>query len=360
MNEKEEKLFFSLCNFMDEENTDIETLVAQNSSAQVLGELFLNRMQGIAFGRLKELNLLPKVNREFRNSLAMAYEQNIEKNKSYFICLEMLAKILKRKELEYAVLKGAVLCDLYPKGYRTSNDVDILIKPQDVTVLSSILFEAGFRQGYLRNGLFIPATRYDIIQSKMMRGETVPYIIEVNLPFMKFFEVDINFSLDYKTSDETVIDKMLEKTCCVPIGQNKLLTLYHNDFFVHLCCHLYKEATTLPWIEMKRDMTIYKFSDMYMFLSTMSTEAIVSMFDRAKEFDLCDVCACVILWTAQLFDIKNKDVLEIARNILKNDKSILNRVISPSDKKNYEYVNDNIKKRFFSKDRISLLKEVQK
>ena len=36
-----------------------------------------------------------------------------------------------------------------------------------------------------------------------------------------------------------------------------------EDFFLHLCAHLYKEATTLPWIEMHRDMTLYKYCDIY-------------------------------------------------------------------------------------------------
>lgn len=102
------------------------------------------------------------------------------------------------------MLKGAYLCAHYPDGYRTSNDVDLLVLPKDVTTIGNLLARSGFRQGNIRNGEFIPATRQEIIESKMMRGETVPYIKEVDLTFMKFFKVDINFSLDYKNGNGNV------------------------------------------------------------------------------------------------------------------------------------------------------------
>lgn len=45
----------------------------------------------------------------------------------------------------------------------------------------------------------------------MNRGETVPYILEADYPFMKFLEVDINFSLDYKPTDGESVRGMLQR-----------------------------------------------------------------------------------------------------------------------------------------------------
>lgn len=101
----------------------------------------------------------------------------------------------------------------------------------------------------------------------MMRGETVPYIKEVNLPGMQFLEVDINFSLDYKPGNVDLLEEMLNNSIVAKLGEYEVHTLRHEDFFVHLCSHLYKEATTLPWVEMMRDMTLYKYCDMYMLLN---------------------------------------------------------------------------------------------
>ena len=209
MRKNEQDFFVELCNFTDPDIEKLEELVNDCATPCVLGHIFFNRMQAVAYGTLKDVGLLNKVNREFRNSLASAYAQNVEKNDSFFACLKKLSGILINHLGKYAMLKGAVLCGLYPSGYRTSNDIDLLVRAKDVTDIGNTLSLAGFRQGNIKNGEFIPATRKEIIESKMMRGETVPYILEVNLPYMKYLEVDINFSLDYKNGDDTIIDKIL-------------------------------------------------------------------------------------------------------------------------------------------------------
>ena len=255
MREKEKQLFKALCKFKDKFT---EPSLIECATPNVLGHLFFHRMQGIAYGVLKENGFLGNVNREFRNSLGAAYEQNVQRNESFKKCISMLCEILNQDECKVAMLKGAYLCTHYPDGYRTSNDVDLLVHPKDVTAIGSRLFDAGFRQGNVRNGEFVAATRQEIIESKMLRGETVPYIKEVNLPFMKFFEVDINFSLDYKSGDEGTLSDMLSRVSIKNEKELSIPTLDDADFFIHLCTHLYKEATTLAWIKMHRDMTLYK------------------------------------------------------------------------------------------------------
>ena len=202
MTKKEKELFKSLCSF--KEHTFDKKLLSA-ATPNVLGHLFFNRMQAAAYGTLKKHGLVGAVNREFANSLKAAYEQNIEKNRDFFACVRYLGEILSDCGDKYAMLKGAYLCRLYPEGYRTSNDIDLLVKPEDVTEIGKRLSAAGFKQGNIRNGEFKAATRREIIESKMTRGETVPYIKEVGLPAMRFLEVDINFSLDYKPGDTGLV-----------------------------------------------------------------------------------------------------------------------------------------------------------
>lgn len=173
---------------------------------------------------------------------------------------------------KYAMLKGAYLCEVYPEGCRTSNDIDLLVKPEDVTEIGNRLSSAGFKQGNIRNGEFKAASRREIIESKMTRGETVPYIKEVGLPAMRFLEVDINFSLDYKPGDTGLVCEMINNAVTEEFDDLRVRTLRRDDFFIHLCSHLYKEATTLPWVEMMRDMTAYKYADIYLLLSDADRE----------------------------------------------------------------------------------------
>lgn len=355
MRQKEKVLFKSLCSFK-EENFDESLLDA--ATPAVLGHLFFNRMQAIAYGTLKKQGLLGKVNREFRNSLKGAYEQNLEKNNSFFKCVQHVEDALSVCTCNYAMLKGAYLCKAYPEGYRTSNDIDLLVHPNDVTEVGNALLKSGFKQGNVRNGKFEPATRKEIIESKMMRGETVPYIKEINLPGMQFLEVDINFSLDYKPGDTKLLEEMMDNTVVVKLGDFKVRTLRADDFFVHLCSHLYKEATTLPWVEMMRDMTLYKYCDIYMLLNDADKEHIDFLFERAEKLGMEKVCAFAVLQTAELFKFKNLYAVEVATKALGCDLDFIHRIVSPKDKKELIFTERNILERFFADSRKEFLEEV--
>lgn len=356
MKQKEKELFKSLCSFKDEK---FDESLLDAATPTVLGHLFFNRMQAVAYGTLKKHNLLDKINREFRNSLKGAYNQNIEKNSSFFQCVQQVEEALSTCTCKYAMLKGAYLCRVYPEGYRTSNDIDLLVHPNDVTEVGSVLLCNGFRQGNVRNGKFEAATRKEIIESRMMRGETVPYIKEINLPGMQFLEIDINFSLDYKPDDTNLLEEMMNNTVFAKLGDFRVRTLRADDFFVHLCSHLYKEATTLPWVEMMRDMTLYKYCDIYMLLNDADEEYVDFLFQRAKKLCMEKICAFAVLQTSKLFSFKNLYAVKTAIKALGYDTDFIHRIVSPKDKKELIFTERNVLERFFADNRKDLLEEVK-
>ena len=355
MKDKEKQLFKKLCNF---KSNSFHQDLLQYATPVVLGHLFFNRMQGVAYGVLKNKGLLWKINREFRNALKSAYEQNSEKNKSFYVCVRYLNNILEQCRGKYAMLKGAVLCGSYPEGYRTSNDIDLLVLPEDVTEVGLALTQAGFQQGYIRNMEFVPATRNEIVESRMMRGETVPYIKEVNMPYMRYLEVDINFSLDYKNTNNSALKDILSRVTVRNVHGQDIPTLEKSDFFIHLCAHLYKEATTLPWIEMQRDMTLYKYCDLYMLLEEMLSSEIVAVFARAKELGMEKICSFAILQMAAFFDLSSQTAVFMAEDRLKEDPDFLHTIVSPRYAKQVRYKETDIFKRFFASSRKRLLEEV--
>ena len=355
MNEKEKMLFKALCRFKDE---FLDYSLIKYATPSVLGHLFFNRMQGIAYDVLRGNNLLGKVNREFRSSLEAAYHQNVQRNKSFQRCVAELSEILSHCNCRVAMLKGAYLCTHYPEGYRTSNDVDLLVSPRDVTTIGKLLTSAGFKQGSIRNGEFIPATRREIVESKMTRGETVPYIKEVNLPFMRFFEVDINFSLDYKGGNEGMLLDMLSNAYTKKEKGISIPTLSDTDFFLHLCAHLHKEATTLPWIEMHRDMTLYKYCDIYLLLLEMTETQLMKVWERAKQLKMENIFAYAILETNALFDMNCTLAQCMASTVFEGAPHFPLTVISPKEKKMYRYQTQNAFDRFFMESRLNDLKEV--
>lgn len=358
MNKNEKNLFLELCRVDSSDKKTLERLLPEYATPNVLGELFFNRMAAIAYGNIKSQGLQGLVNREFRNSLLNAYLQNIERNISYYECLDTLTDILHEHHGKYAMLKGALLCGRYPDGYRTSNDVDLLVAAENVSAIGDTLKNAGFCQGNIRNGVFVPAKRSEIITSKMTRGETVPYILEVKMPLMRYLEVDINLSLDYKPGNSDIINSLLERSESVRINDSRITTLSRSDFIIHLCQHLYKEASTMPWIKMRRDMTMYKYCDIYTMVNHMTAKQIINFYLRADELGMLDICSCVILWVNDLLGLENTFAVNIAADNLYGNENILHEVISPGEHKKYEYTEHDIVKRFFAKDRASLLWEV--
>ena len=94
MDAKEKNLFLKLCSFKTADYDDIAVLLQKAASPEVPGHLFFNRMQAVAYGTLERNGLLGKVNREFRNSLKGAYEQNVQKNDSFFKAVRYVSEIL--------------------------------------------------------------------------------------------------------------------------------------------------------------------------------------------------------------------------------------------------------------------------
>ncbi len=360
MNKKEKELFWELCKFRNGDPKKRKAgLQAGAATPGVLGELFLNRMAGAAYGVLRDTEEFQLLNREFRNSLKDAYWVNRQKNESFFQGLRLLNSVLSGCRGKYAMLKGAYLCQTYPAGYRTSNDVDLLVEGRNVTEVGYALARAGFLQGSVRKETFVPAIRRDIVVSKMMRGETVPYIKEVNFPQMKYLEVDINFSLDYKNGDETLVADLIRNAETVCPGEVAVTTLNRLDFFIHLCQHLYKEATTYPWIQMKRDMTLYKFCDIYLLSYDWTEQDAAALAARIRELGSEKACYFAVYASACLFGLRSNPIQLLLSRIAPENLSFLHEVAVPGENTPWLYPEKDIVKRFWCRNRAETL-EVKK
>ena len=352
MNQKEKELFLGLCAFRNSNDKKLQKLLKDGcATSEVLGMLFANRMAGVAYHVLNEAKLLDLTDREFRNSVRNAAMLNEKINEDFRGCVKYLTTELEACGVPYALLKGAYLCHWYPKGCRTSNDIDVLVAPENVGKISAKLKMAGFKQGYLKNGVFVPATRQQIIESKMMRGETVPFIKETKLPYVHYLEVDLNFSLDYKNSDDTILKEMLDRATLVTVNSVQVRTLDPCDFLLHLCAHLYKEATTVPWIRMKRDMTLYKYADIYGLLSDLNENEYSTLMLRANETGM----RAEVFYCLKSIEALFKMPVAVSFSLTDAELDALDKVIAPTKKRFYRYTEPDIAKRFFAKDRMRLL-----
>lgn len=109
---------------------------------------------------------------------------------------------------------------------------------------------------------------------------------------------------------------------------------------------------------MHRDMTLYKYCDIYLLLSEMTEAQLQKVFARATELGLEKVCAYAILETMGLFDMNAPLAYGISSTVLDNDPCFLLRVVSPKDKKVLMYQTADITERFFMDSRVDDLREV--
>ena len=322
-------------------NADKEVLLdlmkGKMDYSYILGQLLYNRVGAAAYLTLKQNELLQKVNREFRNSLRAIYEYNSAKTDSFNEATAFLSSVCKEFHFPYAFLKGAYLVDLYPHGLRTSNDIDILIEPENITELTNVLKKHGFEQGNIRNEEFVPASRKEIVSSRMNRGETVPFIKELNLPGMKHLELDVNFSLGFRPGvDEQIVSEFLIRT--KPLIHGDIHTLDNVDFLLHLCAHLYKEATVMSWVEMGRDISLYKYCDIYLYLSQFMDDTYTDkLIRRIEEVGLIKECYYTLYYTKELFGMSNSLLDKVLNKIKPEETDFMYQIIDPQSRKTYSF-----------------------
>jgi len=328
----ENKFILNCCKYLHPDFELLSELCSQNLDLiYILGQLLYNRVGGIAYFVLEKAQLIDKQNREFRNTLKTIYQTNIAKGKSFQNSLDFLGGVFTEVDFPYAFLKGSYLSSLYLSGMRTSNDIDILINFKNIPDISKLLLNSGFVQGYIRNNKILPATRAQIITSQMNRGETVPFIKEVNYPHMKFLEIDVNVSLDFKPEkDRSIVEKILEnKNADIKTENGTLNTLSKDDFLIQLCVHLYKEATVYNWVEFGRDQGLYKYLDIYLMLNKF--EDIIN-FEKINSLGLQKECYYALNGVNKLLDLNVP-----LENIQISDLSFLNEITDVVNKKVYRY-----------------------
>lgn len=298
---------------------------------RLLGIALMHRVGSLIYLSVLDLNLQRKFSREFMHTLQKVYTYDCARTESYHICVEKLINMLLPAEIPYALLKGAYLIRRYPKGTRISNDIDLLIESRYLPAVSGILSANGFEQGYLKNGIFEKADRRQIIMSKLNRGETVPFVKKVDMPALEYLEVDLNFSLDYLPSDEGgYVKKMLSD---IKDFSNPFLRF--EDFIIHLCCHLYKEAIVYEWVKMGRDQKLYKYCDLYWLLRNVNdSDKWQKLEMRIHELELEEACAYALRNTRELFQMMNPLLDKMLESMEIFD---LKKVISPTDKKIFTY-----------------------
>ncbi len=264
----------------------------------IVGFLELNRVAGYFYCRAKEQGIrLPQgVERRLYQTLRVQKERNLLMRAH----IQQISDALKARKIPFAFLKGSVLSNanlwmseraiacaaqiphtalryreesritFYGLGERVSNDIDILVRPEDLGIVAHALKDMGFVQGTYdaSREKIVEFGREEILLRRMNRGETAPFLLKSDCAALPFVEVDVNFSLDHLPSGNTEAVKEFLSDAFDYAGpiRGGIPGLSRRDFFLHLIAHQYKESTQYSMVLRNKDTELYKLLDLYLFL----------------------------------------------------------------------------------------------
>jgi hypothetical protein len=202
------------------------------------------------------------------------YLGNRECNTIYLNELKKVLNNTTAKGIPCIPLKGAFLIpNMYKDfGIRLVGDIDCLIKKSDIRRIRSAMNEIGYFEGDYdyKDKKIKQISREEDILWKMKMNNLYPFKKICNSEYVDFTEFDFSFSLDLDLNIEAV-ETMVNRSSIRKSDTYKSLKIC--DFFVQLCCHLYKEASNAMWVALGKDLNLIKFCDVREFVINFMDDA---------------------------------------------------------------------------------------
>ena len=97
----------------------------------------------------------------------------------------------------------------------------------------------------------------------------------------------------------------------------------------------------IQWVEIGRDISLYKFCDIYLFVNRYGTESFCNEIEKGIwQYGLQKECYYAFFHTRELFDIQNKAFDNLIHRIRPDDVSFMNEIIVPGEDRIYTYTMD--------------------
>lgn len=240
--------------------------------SDVIFQMITHRTINMFYYNLKKFGLFETLEKELQRLLETQCQVFSERNSYYLTELATILKEFEKNRLIVPILKGNLLASLvYPAiETRIFNDLDLIVKLDDIDAVTKALENIGFLQGHYDedNNVIIEATRKEKLLQQVASHELQEFQKISENRFAKLVQVDVNHNILWKGTCPYKVDTrdLIERALPIEINNAKGYMLDYIDNIIQLCCHLYKEATLMIWITDLRDLKIYKFADIYMYI----------------------------------------------------------------------------------------------
>lgn len=215
-----------------------------------------------------------------------------------------IQKCLMKNGIKAIPLKGLIIIPQIYKSLqiRHMNDIDMMIDMAQRNEIEKYMLELGFIQGRpdrLKDKI-INYSRSEQIAWSMKMNNMPLYTIMRDEMYARFVEVDFTFGIDFNRKNSAV-SKMLSNSHYDK--ETDFECLDSIDFFIHLCAHLYKEATTAVSVVYFQDINLIKFCDVReYFVKCYNEKWFKSMIKRAEKYDALKAVYYSLYYSFILFE----------------------------------------------------------
>ncbi|HHV28800.1 nucleotidyltransferase domain-containing protein [Acetivibrio mesophilus] len=348
-----------LCSKGTLNETDVEMIKSIVSNRldwkDILYQGINHRTLNMMYYHFKNLGLLDKIEKEIIKVMKNECKVYELRNQTYFNEIKNIFDRFNENGIKAAILKGNFLAaKVYPSiETRTFNDLDFLIDVKDSDKVVSVLEDAGYIQGEFNeySGEIIPGTKKQKLLYRAATHELMECLKKTDNPFVPVIRVDLNFEVLWKGNCPYKIEtaELLERAIPVDIGGATTYILDREDFLIQLACHLYKEAALINWINELRDLKVYKFADIALYIEKFSDE-----INWNKLIDFCrdKKCEKILYYAFHFVNLMYEDIVPeyVMKALEPEDKGYLDEYGVEKEKPfkwNYDFFT-----RIFESDRI--------
>lgn len=247
---------------------------------------YKNRVIYLVYDNLKKLGFIKHIPQCLNMLLEDSCFCNIERNTTKLSEINLVYSALYEKDIPFLPVKGGYMIDnVYNnRRARVTNDIDALILKKDICKIDKVLTDMGYAVGELNpeTNEIVPPSHLKKILYKTKMYNLLPYVKLSDVMNRGHVIFDLSFALDFSL-DTAPVEEMIANS----IEEDGKKQLLPEHFFVHMCCHHYREASHIEWIRIGKDLTIMKFCDVRTFVKLkMDKEALGRAVDFAKKHGL--------------------------------------------------------------------------
>lgn len=246
--------------------TDIQDCIIDDISwVELLKKSQKNKTMFLVMKNLERCGFAEKIPVYLRVLIKDSFYCNEVRNTEKLEALAIVQKTMYDNGIDVVPVKGAYLIDNVYKdrSVRTTNDMDLLIRRCDSDKINHMMHDLNYVIGdYCNNKMeIIPFCRADRMLYKLKMYNLLPYLKIGTMRSINLLIFDFSFALDFSL-DTKPVEEMLD--CSTKDGFKRFLLPEH--FFIHLCCHLYREANYIERIKNKNNLALIKFCDLREFV----------------------------------------------------------------------------------------------